>query len=219
MTSQAALTDYWNGIASTAYGLRKGIGQEWCVALTGDSRAQASGIQTLGGAPCYDIGMPGIAINEAVTFIPPAVKNLGPRVTVIQLGVNLTWIPLSDPQWSAVIQDTTALINACRAWSPHIILTTPIPMEKGFPAQTDADCVQRCLWLSTIRDQMCEAAIALGVPIVDLFTMFRGGVDAAGSPDGTATRGTTWDGTHLVAATYDKIAAALHPVVAAVFPT
>ena len=134
MGSPASCTDYWNGIASTAYGLRQGLGLEWVVAFTGDSRAMTP-LRSVAGAPCYNVGMPGIAINEGVSYIPAAVKNLGPRVTIIQLGVNLTWIPQSDPQWSTVVQDTTALITACRAWSPHIVFTTPISDGEGVPRE------------------------------------------------------------------------------------
>jgi len=213
MGSPTTLTDYWAGIASTAYGLRQGLGLGWCVAMTGDSRAEASPIQVLGGGPCYSIGMPGIAINEGVTWIPPAVKNLGPRVLVIQLGVNLTWIPLNDPQWETVVSDTKALLKACRDWSPHLVLTTPVPMEKGFPTkQSDADCVQRCGWLDTISFQMAEAADTFGATVVDLHGLFRGS-------DGTALPGTTWDGTHFTAATYGTIKGMLDPVVGALFPT
>ena len=64
----------------------------------------------------------------------------------------------------------------------------------------------------TIRDQMCDAAISLGVPIVDLFYMFR-------QSDGTALPGTTWDGIHFTAQAYAKIKSALDPVVSTLFQT
>ena len=93
-------------------------------------------------------------------------------------------------------------------------------MEKGFPAkQSDADCVLRCSWLDVISWQMVEASNACGVPIVDLHAMFRGGVDASGRPDGTATKGTTWDSTHFTPGTIAAIEGACSPLVGQLFPT
>lgn len=203
------LIDYWTTKADMLNGVRHGLGAGWAVTFTGDSRAAACPWESLGGAPLYESGMPGIAIRDCQTYVPPAVQNLSSRVTVIQVGVNNVYVPLTDPQWGTISGDYSGLLALLAPITPHIVVTTPVPLEKGF-GQLDSVIIERCGWLADIAINIKACAAAAAVPCVDLWTTFA-------QSDNTALAGTTWDSTHFTPATYATIKAMLDPIVAALF--
>lgn len=203
------LVDYWTERTSMLYGIRQGLGPTWYAMFTGDSRADACMLPMAGNAPLFSAGLPGGDIRDGVSYIPGMVRAFGPRVVVVQLGLNLAWVPLSDPRWQTISGDYAGLLAALKTLAPGVIATTII-MPEITAAEPAASTLLRAGWLANININIRNCAASQNVQCVDLAALFT-------QADGTSRPGTTWDGKHFVPATYAIIGAAIAGPIASVW--